>query len=152
MDNDTAGPLYTEAFAYDIALQFFSPEEVCEAHDVAWDHYTRLKEFPLFQKSVSEHIQTIKSKGVTLQMKAMMTAEEMLPELFRVFRDPETPPQTKSMIAKQVGDWAQLGGKPEGESAPVAMLTFVLPELEQKQVVVEETQVLEMPALEMSDG
>jgi len=98
--NQNAVIPFDPRMAYDIALGLEDPVTVAAEYGLTSDQYYTLKEYHPFQQAVERYMAELKEKGVTFRIKAALQAEALLPEVFRMSLDPNTPASVRADLIK----------------------------------------------------
>lgn len=122
---DAALP-FTMAFAYEIALGFDPPHEVCRRHNVAESHFARLESYePFIQAKAALYEQFLKS-GMTLDLKAKLALESVLPQAAIIASDEAFDAATRIKAMELLSKVANVGAGPSGPEKPTFAFQVVI--------------------------
>lgn len=99
---------YESAFAFEIALEYDPPEEVCARFGVSDEDYRALLEYEPFLKELADHKAAIRDKGLVFELKAKQAAEALLPVVVDLARDIEVPPSVRLAAVQSLAKWGRL--------------------------------------------
>lgn len=102
---------FTLAFAYEIALGFDPPDVVCERHNVSPEHFERLLRYEPFTAATARLYQDILKDGVTLETKAKMALEALLPTAVMLVRDESLDPSVRVKALEFIARVGRIDGK-----------------------------------------
>ena len=97
---------WLDNLAFEVALQYFSPDELQIKYDLSRDQYDRLVEHPGFKRAVDSYRREIDEEGHHFKIKARRMASEVLDTFFELAGDPTVAPADRINAAKQLCQYA----------------------------------------------
>ena len=79
---------WAEDLAFETALGYFTPEELCLRHNISSDRLQLLSSSDVFKRAVSEYRRQIDESGALFQVKARRMASEALEIVFDLAANP----------------------------------------------------------------
>ena len=74
--------------AFEVALGYYSPEELQLKFDLSEEQYDQVQRTPAFEKAVAHYRREIDEDGTEFKLKARKLASTLLPELGEIAADP----------------------------------------------------------------
>lgn len=148
---DAALP-FTMAFAYEIALGFDPPHEVCRRHNVAESHFARLESYePFVQAKAALYEQFLKS-GMTLDLKAKLALESVLPQAAIIASDEAFDAATRIKAMELLSKVANVGAGPSGPEKPTFAFQVVIGDVDRPITISAAAQALPDDIFEIHDA
>lgn len=114
------------AFAYEIALGFDPPHEVCRRHNVPESHFARLESYePFVQAKAALYEQFLKS-GMTLDLKAKLALESVLPHAAIIASDEAFDAATRIKAMELLSKVANVGASSAAPEKPAFAFQVVI--------------------------
>lgn len=130
--------LWSPQFAFEVALSFESGEELAEKYNLTPEQYEIIKKNDLFIREVAEHTRQLKENGATLQAKAAISMESLLPILISLAKDRNIPAASRISAIEKVASLADVQGKED--NTPTLSFNFQFNrDEEEPKLVVEDT-------------
>lgn len=85
--------------------------EVIAGEGITQTEYDEIAKNPQFQRYVDSYANDLRTNGFSFSAKAKVLAEDLLPTLYHMARDPDTPAAVRSKIAENFVEWADLKPK-----------------------------------------
>jgi len=104
--------------------------EVIASEGVTQTEYDEIAKNPQFQRYVDSYSNDLRTNGFSFSAKAKVLAEDLLPTLYHMARDPDTPAAVRTKIAENFVEWADLKPK-TNQNVPVGAgfsITINLPD------------------------
>lgn len=108
--------------------------EVIAGEGISQTEYDEIAKNPQFQRYVDSYANDLRANGFSFSAKAKVLAEDLLPTLYHMARDPDVPAAVRSKIAENFVEWADLKPK-TGQIGPVGAgfsITINLPSTAEK--------------------
>jgi hypothetical protein len=108
--------------------------EVIAGEGISQTEYDEIAKNPQFQRYVDSYANDLRTNGFSFSAKAKVLAEDLLPTLYHMARDPDVPAAVRSKIAENFVEWADLKPK-TGQITPVGAgfsITINLPSTSEK--------------------
>lgn len=108
--------------------------EVIAGEGISQTEYDEIAKNPQFQRYVDSYANDLRTNGFSFSAKAKVLAEDLLPTLYHMARDPDVPAAVRSKIAENFVEWADLKPK-TGQIGPVGAgfsITINLPSTAEK--------------------
>lgn len=108
-----------ERLAYDVALKYNTPEELCLQHGLSQGVFDRIADNPVFQQAVVVAEREITEQGTEFKLKARKLSSEVLDQLAVIALDDKA---SHTDRIKAISELAKLAGhhQPEPASATAA--------------------------------
>lgn len=81
MTRPTVHKSWVEALAFEVALEYFTPEDLQLKFDLTPEKYQAITTMPAFRRAVNDYAREINDEGVAFRLRARKAAEDILDEL-----------------------------------------------------------------------
>lgn len=100
--NPNSSTPWPPALVFDLALGLDPTLSILERHGVTTDQYEKLLQHPLFRKEIASQVRLNQENGLTFQRRAQAIAEECLPDMYTLIKDPTVAASTRADVFKYV--------------------------------------------------
>lgn len=132
MTTPAAKPNWVADLAFEVALGYYSPEELQLRFDLTDVQYASAQRLPEFQKAVSAYRREIDEAGTEFKLKARKLASELLPELAVIAADEEASHKDRIEAIREMCKLAGYGKEdakqPNGPDGFQVNITFAQPQ------------------------
>lgn len=97
---------WLESLAFEVALRYFTPDELQVKYDLTAEQYDRLMQLPAFQRAVDAYRREIDEEGQHFKIKARRMASEVLDTFFELANDATAAPGDRINAAKALCQYA----------------------------------------------
>ena len=87
MENPVATSNWVEEMAFEVALGYFTPEDLQLKYDLTESHYNHITTLPAFKKATADYRREIDDEGIAFRLRARKCAEDILEELYSMAFD-----------------------------------------------------------------
>lgn len=81
MENPVAHKNWTHELAFEVALGYFTPEDLQLKYDLSPEQYDRVTNLPAFRRASADYRREIDDEGIAFKLRARKAAEDILDEL-----------------------------------------------------------------------
>lgn len=130
-------------------------QEILASEGLTQAEYDSISSNPQFQRYRDAYVKELRDTGFSFSAKCKVLAEDLLPNMYHLARDPDVPAAVKAKIHENLVEWAELKPKASAQASagPGFSITFNIPTIgapTAQAVVVEnvteEPKKLEKPA------
>lgn len=114
--------------AYELAVGVDDAATLAARHGLTFDEFRVVLNHPLFQRILQEAVADVRTNGSGFREKAKVIAEDLLPDLYSIAKNPNVHPSIRLDTAKFVTEAAGLktGGRGDGTQAGGGGARFTL--------------------------
>lgn len=73
---------WVQELAFEVALGYFTPEELRTKFDLSESHLAHIQGLPAFKKAVGDYRREIDDEGIAFRLRARKAAEDIIEELY----------------------------------------------------------------------
>lgn len=95
-------------FPIEIAMRVAPLQEICLAHNITREEWTRLRADPGFQNTLAGYVKLLRDEGTSFKLKARIQAEELLKTSWELIHGVDTPAAVKADLIKHTIRFAGL--------------------------------------------
>lgn len=99
---------------FDLALGVDATQTVLERYEITAADYERLMEIPTFRRELAAEMKRNQDEGISFTRKAAAMAEECLPDMYAIVKNPLIPASTRADVWKAAAKLGNLEPKDKG--------------------------------------
>jgi|AntDeeMinimDraft_6_1070357.scaffolds.fasta_scaffold09301_3 hypothetical protein len=102
----SGGSNWAEELAFEVALEYFTPEDLQLKYDLPPDQYEHVTALPSFRKAVSEYRREIDDEGIAFRLRARRCADDILVEVYAMAFDEKLDAKDRLKAAEMICRYA----------------------------------------------
>lgn len=87
---------WPDGLTFDLSLGVDSPATILSRYDLTVEQYERFLQIPAFRRELSTHIRKNQEEGITFQRRVAAIAEDCIPDMYAIVKDPLVPAATRA--------------------------------------------------------
>jgi hypothetical protein len=135
----TARKNWVDDLAFEVALEYFPPEDLQLRFNLSEDQYQSITEDPRFQAKVLEHRRSIDENGTQFRVLARKLAAVNLPQLHQIANDPRANPGDRISAVKALASFGGFDKPDSGGGNTAFQVNINLGGGEDRSVTVEQS-------------
>lgn len=94
--------LWPSGLTFDLALGIDPTDVILSRYELTPEQYAAYNELPAFRREIAQHVKRNQEEGLTFSRRAQAIAEECLPDMYLLVKDPTIPASTRADIWKYI--------------------------------------------------
>jgi hypothetical protein len=107
-------PDWLKTLAFEVALEYFTPEELCLQYGLSDQQYKEIAQLPKFQQWVLDNRREIDEQGTQFKVLARKLSAVTLPTLYAIAQDEDVEPATRIRAVETLAKLAGFDKQEDG--------------------------------------